>query len=174
MGNLFGRRSGDIAQSLEAGEVGGENFTGFRDEARGGRLAVWYIFGVSFGGDSCGDVLAGVFCFAVGVGVGVCGLAEITLGAGLTGVIGSGWESGIWEGLSGAVVCGSSSGVFTLTGSVKLDTSFKALRGEDFGIWGGGYIGKRRCVSQFCILRIFSALRRSSAADAFAETWTGH
>jgi hypothetical protein len=40
MGNLFGRRSGDIAQSLEAGEVGGESFTGFRDEARGGRLAV--------------------------------------------------------------------------------------------------------------------------------------
>ena len=76
-GNLFGRRSGDIEHSLWVGEVGGERVTGFRDEARGGRLAIWYILGVGFGGDTCGDGLAGVVCF--GVGVGVCGLADITL-----------------------------------------------------------------------------------------------
>ena len=39
-GNLFGRRSGDMEHSLGAGEVGGERVTGFRDEARGGGLAV--------------------------------------------------------------------------------------------------------------------------------------
>jgi len=110
--------------------------TGFRDEARGGRLAIWYILGVGFGGDTCGDGLAGVVCF--GVGVGVCGLADITLWAGLTGVVGNGWESGIWEGLSGAGASGSRSGVFTLTGSGALDWLVEVLRGEDFGIWGGG------------------------------------
>ena len=90
MGNLFGRRSGDIEQSLGAGDVGGEKVTGLRDEARGGRLAVWYILGVCFGGDSGGDGFAGVVCFGVGVGVGVGGLRDITLRAGLTGVVGSG------------------------------------------------------------------------------------
>lgn len=39
-GNLFGRRSGDMEQSLEAGELGGEKLTGRRDAARGGRWAV--------------------------------------------------------------------------------------------------------------------------------------
>jgi len=90
MGNLFGRRSGDIEQSLGAGDVGGEKVTGLRDEARGGRLAVWYILGVGFTGDTCGDGFAGVVCFGVGVGVGVGGLRDITLRAGLTGVVGSG------------------------------------------------------------------------------------
>jgi hypothetical protein len=88
IGNLFGRRSGDIEHSLGAGDVCGESVTGFRDEARGSRLAVWYILGVGFGGDTCGDGLAGVVCS--GVGVGVWGLADITLRAGLTGVVGSG------------------------------------------------------------------------------------
>ena len=89
-GNLLGRRSGDIEHSLGAGGVGGERVTCFRDEARGGRLAVWYILGVGFTGDGGGDGLAGEVCFGVGVGVGVCGLADITLGASLTGVGGSG------------------------------------------------------------------------------------
>jgi len=93
MGNLFGRRSGDIEQSLEAGEVGGERATGSRDEARGGRLAVWYILGIGFEGDTCGDVSAGVLFFVAGDCA--CWLADITLGAGLSGVFGSGWESGI-------------------------------------------------------------------------------
>lgn len=51
MGNLFGRRSGDIEHSLEARDVCGERVTGFRDEARGGLFAVWYILAsVVFGG----------------------------------------------------------------------------------------------------------------------------
>ena len=50
MGNLFGRRSGDIEHSLEARDICGERVTGSRDEARGGLLAVWYILGVVFGG----------------------------------------------------------------------------------------------------------------------------
>jgi len=40
MGNLWGRRSGDMEQSLVAGELGGERLTGRRDADRGGRWAV--------------------------------------------------------------------------------------------------------------------------------------
>jgi len=86
MGNLWGRRSGDMELSLEIGEFGGEGLIGRREEARGGCCAVRYILGAGFGGEECGDAELQLFSFIVGVGVG--GLADSRLGAGFLGVTG--------------------------------------------------------------------------------------